>query len=813
MMAADPPLGSLLQRFRLDAAFSQEALAERAGLSVRAVSDLERGLRQAPRLETIRLLADALRLGESDRAALISAARPTRTGPPVESARTALPGFAGPLPLTRLIGRDDELTKLSALLSQGEHRLVTLTGPGGVGKTRLALAIGSALRSHFRDGLWFVDLSTLTDAALVVPAIAMVLGVPESVEESLVSLLGRRLRDRRLLLILDNCEQVLAAAPDLGALLASTAEVVILATSREPLRLQGEREYHLAPLPLPAAGDLREHEAFAKVPSAALFVERATARSPEFILTADNVAAVAAICHRLDGLPLAIELAAARVNVLPPETLLKRLEQRLPLLTGGSRDLPIRQRTMRDAIAWSYDLLAASEQILFRRLAVFAGGFTLASAEAMSEPQGDAAALDGIAALIDHSLLRQITASNGEPRYLMLETVREFGLERLAAENEEDEARACHARYFLHVSDDLSHVMYSILGSWTLMKRMAVELDNVRLAVAWFAQHREFDTLLRMASVLWGVWYARGLFREGRTVVEGALAQSSPQASAARVQALDGAGSLAVFHGEYARAAPFFAEERLLAEELGDHRHCWMALGNAGLLASRQGMYTRAETFFREAFGLLPDHTDRDLRGWSHLWLGDMALVQGHIDQASDHYREALTLFHVLQAEMGEGIWDWGLAEVQTCLGHVHSSIGDLVQAATHYAEGLSRAHDLEVEVLAVGALLGLAGVVAASGDVAGGARLFGAAEGIAESVGAPVFPRDMPARDRSRAALIARLDAQHLDAELAHGRTWTFDLTIAEAMRLSSATQTALARPASASWGGGRPGPCRLGH
>src|SRR5215213_1331416 len=339
MVAHDlPGFGDLLRRHRTAAALSQEELAERAGVSARALSDLERGVHRAPRLETVRMLAEALGLGENERADLLAVARPEM--PPVVKMRTR-PTVSATLPLspTRLIGRESELASLSNLLTQEDVRLVTLTGPGGTGKTHLAQAVAAEVVGHYPDGVFFVDLSALTEPHLVMPTIAATLGVRETAGEPLREIVIRHLRERLLLLVLDNCEQVLEGASDIAALLAACPHLSILATSREPLHIRAEREIGVAPLPLPDPDRLPALADLALVPAVTLFVERAQAATANFSLTTDNAAAIAGICRRLDGLPLAIELAAARIKILPPAALLARLEQRLSLLTGGGRDL------------------------------------------------------------------------------------------------------------------------------------------------------------------------------------------------------------------------------------------------------------------------------------------------------------------------------------------------------------------------------------------------------------------------------------------------------------------------------------------
>jgi predicted ATPase len=338
-----------------------------------------------------------------------------------------------PRPLTPLIGREREIAAVSNLMQRDEVSLLTLTGAGGVGKTRLALALAEQLGEEFPDGVWFVGLAPITDPGLVVPSVAQVLGVWEAAGELLIERLKAFLREKHLLLVLDNFEQVVEAAPLATELLAASPGLKVLVTSRVRLRVSADHEHVVPPLQL-TEPEAPSTIAEVRAPEAVrLFVERAQAVREDFALTAENATTVAQICHRLDGLPLAIELAAARIKILPPTALLARLDRRLPMLTGGGRDAPARQRTMRDAIAWSYDLLSSDEQTLFRRLAVFVGGCTLKAAEAVANSTGDLEIdpIEGIASLVDNSLLREETIRNGEPRFLMLETVREFALEQL----------------------------------------------------------------------------------------------------------------------------------------------------------------------------------------------------------------------------------------------------------------------------------------------------------------------------------------------------------------------------------------------
>jgi predicted ATPase/class 3 adenylate cyclase len=693
------------------------------------------------------------------------------------------------IPPTPLIGREEEVAEILAQLGSGV-RLLTLTGPGGTGKTRLAREVATEALDRYPDGVWFVDLSALTDPTLVVPTIAATLGVREVVGHSLLQTLSGFLASKQLLLLLDNCEQVLAAAPDVATLLAKSPKLAILATSRAALHIRGEHEFPLLPLPLPAPDHLPYLEKLAQVPAVALFVELASASRPDFALTAENAIAVASICQRLDGLPLAIELAAARVKALPPAALLTRLGHRLPLLTGGGRDLPARQRTMRDALAWSYDLLASEEQRLFRHLAIFAGGFTLDAAEAVAAPSTDLSILDGVVTLVEQSLLRQVPGSDTDPRYQMLETMREFGLEQLAVAGEADDAQQQHAKYFLQLADGLIHGTPLLLNLERL-PRLAAEQDNVRTALTWCDEHAEIAALLKLSTLATGLWFAQGLYQEAVQWVERALARSSDVMSAARVRALVAAGVLAVFQGAYARAETFLVEGLALARTLGDPLLVGEALMHSGQVAYRRGDYGQAEALAAEALDRLSPLAGRlpeaiPVTGLTLLMLGGIATMQAHYEQAAIRVLKAID--HLQAAGS-----PWALNDAHAGLAAIRYCSGDVRAAATLYAEILQHAHAMNIWSLLASCLIGLAAVAVESGYAEVGARLLGAAEGSAAALGAPIFTRDLPVRERTLDVLTATLGPERLAAAREDGRALTLEQAIAEAQ---SVIETVLSSP-----------------
>jgi predicted ATPase/DNA-binding XRE family transcriptional regulator len=692
------PFGERLRRLRVAAGLSQEALAERAGLSAQAIGALETGKRRRPYPNTVAALADALGRTELERVALAEA----RVTPSAAvSAQPLLPRQRAPL-----IGRDEDVRTVVALLHAGKERLLTLTGPGGVGKTSLALAVAHAAADAFAGDVAFVPLATIVDPALVASEVAAALGLQTTGQHSPDEVVRAALRSRRLLLVLDNLEHLPEAALWVSGLLASCPRVTVLATSRSPLRLHDEREVVVAPLAVPDRDAIPTPTEIVEVPAVRLFVERAA--TPAFALTPANAAAVAAICRRLDGLPLAIELAAARVKVLSPTELLARLEKRLPLLTGGPVDAPARQRTMQDAIAWSHDLLNPGEQVLFRRLAVFAGGFTLDDAEAVGgrfaeggaalggaaarglrgegrEETDDAIArtssspssplersdpatrsagtrppreaspsvLDLVTSLVDKSLLRPVVLSNGGsgPRFEMLDTIREYGLERLTESGEADAVRAAHAAHFLALAEAAKPELTGPdQGRW--LARLVDEHDNLRAALAWVRDHGENELLLRLAGVLWRFWELRFHLSEGRSWLEGALAGDRGAPPAVRARALNGLANLTWSQGDLVQGAAYQEEALVLFRAAGDHLGTAWALNDLANIVDEQGDYARAVALYEESLALSRKIGAEWEAACALHNLGLMADHEDDFDRAADLFDEALPIWERLGDEV-----------------------------------------------------------------------------------------------------------------------------------------------------------------
>ncbi len=723
-----------------------------------------------------------------------------------------------PAQATPLIGRGREVHEVGDIIQRGEVRLLTLTGAGGTGKTRLALQVAADVLDRFSDGVFFVSLAPISSAELVAPTIAQTLGLREQSGQSLAQTLREYLGSKELLLLLDNFEQVLDAAVSVADLCAACPRLKVLATSRASLRLSGEHLYPVPPLGLPDAKHLQDPRSLSQCDAAALFVERAVAVKPDFRVTAENAAAVAEICVRLDGLPLALELAAARIAILPPQPLLERLSQRLALLTGGARDLPARQQTLRAAIDWSYGLLSEDELLLFARLAVFVRGCLLEAAEAVCQSGGNRPidVFGCLASLVEKSLLRQEEAEGGQPRFSMLETIREYALDRLEQSGEANEVRRRHAEHYLQLAE-ISEP--EILGAEQLvwLERLDAEQDNFRSALSFLLDSGQFERALRLIGALRRAWAARGQLTETRSLLETALLRSDGVAPAVRAKALYGLGRVALGQGDYDAALTALGQSARVFKELDDPDGLAYALADQGWIAAERGDdqrarrlaeeslaharaagnrtttaaalhvlactaldqrdYARARSLFEASLTLRRELGDKRNMANSLCFLGALEMLEGEYWRANELLEEGLALARDLRNRLVECAALANLALVAVLTGE-----GE--RAASLAADSLALCGEVGDKRTTVECLHALAGVAALEREPFRMAVLLGAAERLHAVIKAPPSPGEDAVSERFLPIARAEIDESSFRAAWDRGRRLTLDEAVEFALR-----------------------------
>ncbi|MEO8395646.1 MAG: helix-turn-helix domain-containing protein [Chloroflexota bacterium] len=798
--------GQWLRQRRQVLDLTREDLAQRVGCAVITLKKIEADERR-PSKQMAELFAEHLHIPAVDRPAFIRFARSQSTKDAMDWETPFRPPTNLPVQPTVLIGRDDAVATLHKRLLQPESHLLTLTGPPGIGKTQLALAVAAQVLDDFPDGVFFVALAPIADANQMMPTIAGVLGLSDTGPQTPLERLKVFLRDKQMLLLLDNFEQLLAGSVQIAELLAACPWLKLLVTSRAPLRIRQERQIPVLPLALPDLAHLADIETVTSYAAVTFFLERAQAVKPDFSITPDNTPAVAALCARLDGLPLAIELISVRVKLLPPAALLERLSGRLLLQSDGLRDLEPRHRTLNAAIDWSYQLLSAEEQALFRRLGVFVGGWTLEAAEAVCLADLSLSLLDGLASLLDKNLVKQETESDGEPRFRMLETLREYALGQLSASGELDALRQRHVDYFLKLAETAEAQEFG-REQIVWFDRLEDDLANLRAALAWSS---ETETGLRLASALGWFFTERSHWNEGFDWLEHTIAANPEAPASLRAKALHTAGALGSFAGNKPRAQLYLEQSLALARAAGDRWNLAWALSHLGNflttdLALKAALQDESLMLFRElddamgithslvrsswrAFGrkdyahmrvLLEEAEvrarqagDKISIAWITFNLGQLAWHQNQdLSQARTLVESSLPLYREARFQMG-------VKNALVWLGQLELTLGNLTEAQTRSQESLLWLREIEVGDPYLCASLGtLAHIASARGQFERAVQLLAAIQHIDE-----LHMRESDNFDNDLATLRAQLGETAFTEAWEKGRAMTLAQVVAYAL------------------------------
>ncbi|HXO18206.1 MAG TPA: tetratricopeptide repeat protein [Candidatus Dormibacteraeota bacterium] len=801
-------LAELLRSFRANALLSQEALAERSGLSTRTVSDIETGSARTPRLVTVMLLAEALGLSSSDRLRLREAARKPAPGHAGEASPAAV------LHEVALVGRDADVARVSALVSREGVRLVTLAGPAGVGKTSLAIRVSKECAGAFELGAAFAELGPLDDPALVPGAVARALGVRESADTPPSEAVTAFLRDRRALLVLDNLEHLTPAVPWIASLIAACPRLTVLVTSREPLHLRAEHVYAVRPLE--------------SVSAVALFVARAQMIKPDFELTTENSAAIDTIVDHLEGLPLAIELAAPRLLLLTPKALAARLERRLPLLGDGAVDRPQRQQTMYGAIAWSYDLLSEDEQRLFRRLSVLQGG---GSVEAAAATAGDAGVerpiLFRLAPLVDKNMLSLVEDADGEPRVTMLEMLREYAHERLTESGELAEAQRRHALHVISFTQGAAQELSGAAqGRW--LARYELEHGNIRAALQWLSRSGETAIGFQLIATTWRFWWMHGHLTDGVAWVRQFLAMriTAPASVADALYAnvlrahvvllsalgnfdeafasceeaialqraigddaglgasLSSLGIILQFRGEYDRAREVLSESLAIRKRLGDDAGVATSLSNLASIAFTKNDLATATALGNESVAIYRRLAHESGLAHALMKLALVAAAERNYERSEELFNECLRM----QRAVGDtGSMYYSLSN----LGAVAHRRGNYDVALARYHEALDLLDSIPNKSALAKTLEDLGATIAALGNPLRGARLLGAGDALRRAIGSPVFPSEKTDYDAEVARVRSMLGSEPFDVQWRIGGSITLQRALEEARQKPISTVT----------------------